>query len=164
MPSDRPEASGPVDAAGAGVRLPIAGEGNLCPVASTGDLLPTAGTGDLCPAASVGDLRSVLAADTTTSDTGMSLASPSAIDELSTPAPRWTGGGLAPVTTSKSLDYKKLSPQDEESSSSVDSGMGGREVPSICAILHALSCFSFLSLFLAAASFTAFFFFFTASP
>ena len=91
----------PVDAAGVGVRLPIAGEGNLCPVAGTGDLLPTAGTGDLCPAAGMGDLRSVLAAGTPTSDPGASLASPSTIDEPSTPAPRWAGGGLASVTTSK---------------------------------------------------------------
>ena len=61
----------PVDAAGAGVCLPVHGEGNLCPVAGVGDLLPAtstgdlqlaAGVGDLSPAAGVGDLLSVLAA------------------------------------------------------------------------------------------------------
>ena len=40
--------------------------------------------------------------------------------------------------------------------------MAGRGFPSVCAILHALSCFSFLFLFQAAAASAASFCFFTA--
>ena len=45
----------------------------------------------------------------------------------------------------------------------MDSGVAGLEAPSACASLHALACFSFLSLFLAAASFAVSFFLFAAS-
>ena len=91
---------------------------------------------------------------------GASLLSPNVIIKPSTPAPHWAGGGLA---TSKSSDFEKSSPPVEESSSSVDSGVGGGGRPSLCALAHVLSWFSFLSLFLVAVSFTASFIFFTAS-
>ena len=109
------------------------------------------------------DLRSALAVGVTISVAGTSLPSPSVIVEASSPAPRWAGWGLAPVTTSKSSNSEKSTPLVEESSSSVDSGIGGGGRPSSRALVHALLCFSFLSLFLAAVSFAASFLFFTAS-
>ena len=62
-----------------------------------------------------------------------------------------------------SSSEKLISASEEPSSSSVDSGVVGRGFPSACAILHALSCFSFLFRFLAAAASAASFYFFTAS-
>src|SRR6185312_3087350 len=55
------------------------------------------------------------------------------------------------------------SASEVSSSSSVDSGVAGRGILSARAILHALSCFSFLFLFLSAATSAASFRFFTAS-
>ena len=111
----------------------------------------------------MGDLRSVLAVGVTISIPGASLPSPNVIIEALSPAPRWAGGGLAPVTASKSSDSEKSTPPVEESSSSVDSGVSGGGRPYLRALAHALSWFSFLSLFLAAVSFAASFLFFTAS-
>ena len=73
---------------GAGVLLPVAGGGDPCPVMGMDDLLPAAGVGDLHLATGVGDLRSVLAAGSSTSNPGASLASPSVAVEPSPPAPR----------------------------------------------------------------------------
>ena len=69
----------PVDTTSAGVLLHVAGGGNLCPVTGVDNLLPAAG---------VGDLRSVLAGCGSTSDPGVSLASPSVTVISSPPAPR----------------------------------------------------------------------------
>ena len=91
------------------------------------DLLPAAGTGDLRPRAGVGAPCSVLAGGGSTSDPDVSLASPS-------------------VTVTVSSSSEKSSSTSEESSSSVDSGMAGHGLPSVSAILHSFSCFSFLSL------------------
>ena len=111
--------------------------------------------------AGAGDLRSTLAVGVLTSVVGVSLLSPSVIVDASAPAPRWAGGGLAPVTTPKSSDSEESTPRDEESSSSVDSGMVGGEMPSFSALVHAFSCSSFL--FLAAFSFASSFLFFSAA-
>ena len=112
---DPPQTVGAADAgvrppaAGTGDPCPAAGEGTLCPVVGVDNLLPTAGAGDLLlaagagdprPAADVGDLGSVLDADTSVSDPGVGLASPSITVEPSPPAPRGADGGLAPDTTS----------------------------------------------------------------
>jgi hypothetical protein len=78
-----------------GESLPAAGTRDLWPVADAGDLRPDTGVDDLC---------SALVAGVTISIAGASLLSPSVIIEPSTLAPRWAGGGLAPVTTSKSSD------------------------------------------------------------
>ena len=74
----------PVDAAGAGVLLPVAGGGDLCPVMGVDDLLPAAGVGDL----HADDLRSVLLGGGSTSDPDVSLASPRVTITSSPPAPR----------------------------------------------------------------------------
>ena len=78
----------PVNAAGAGVLLPVAGGGDLCPVTGVDDLLPAVGVGDLRPAAGAGDLRSVLAGSGSTNDPDVSLASPSVTGTSTSPAPR----------------------------------------------------------------------------
>ena len=49
-----------LEAACAGVLLPVAGGGDLYPVTGVDDLLPAAGVGDIRPTADAGDLRSVL--------------------------------------------------------------------------------------------------------
>jgi len=111
----------------------------------------------------VGDLRSSLAAGVTRSVAGASLLSPSIIIDASSPAPCWAGGGLTPVTTSQSSDSEESTPPVEVSSSSVDLGVGGGGTPYLRALAHALSWFSFLSLFLKAISFALSFLFFTTS-
>ena len=126
------------------------------------DLPPAAGVGDLRPAAGVGDPRPAPTRGGSTNDPDVSLASPSITGTSSSPAPRWTGGEPAPVAGSSSSE-KLISASEEPSSSLVDSGVAGRGFPSACAILHALSCFSFLFLFLAVAAFAVSFCFFTAS-
>jgi len=150
----------PTAVVGTGVLLP-AGVGTLEPTAGASDLRPTVSVGDPLPTAGVGDLLYALGAGVFSIAAGVRPFASAAGTEASMPARCWTGGGLPVVSISKSSDFEKSTPPDEELASGVDSGVVCGERPSLCCLLFSFSWASLLSLFLRAVAFASSFLFFS---